>query len=149
MIRPLQIVFRNIQPSAALEREIRTRASWIDTFYPRIVGCRVFVGTAARHRVRGRHVHVRIELSLPGQDVVVSHAPTLHAGVKDVGEASHRKGDDIDAIHKDALTAIHEAFDSARRRLQDIARRQRGDVKTHRAPARRRSARPTAAALHA
>lgn len=132
MVKPLQVVFKGIKPSTALEGEIAARVSWIETFYPRIVGCRVLVERPHRHRVRGRHMHVRIELSLPGEDVVVSHAPTLHARVKDTGEESHRKDDDIDAVHKDAVTAIHGAFDAARRRLQDAARRQRGDVKVHR-----------------
>jgi hypothetical protein len=32
------------------------------------------------------------------------------------------------------LVALHEAFDIARRQLQELARRQRGDVKTHHVP---------------
>jgi hypothetical protein len=131
MVKPLQVVFRGMKPSTMLEGEIAARVEWIAGFYPRIVGCRVLVERPHRHRARGRHIHVRIELSLPGEDVVVSHAPTLHARVKDTGEESHRKDDDIDAVHKDAVTTIHEAFDTARRRLQEAARRQRGDVKVH------------------
>ncbi|HEY5617809.1 MAG TPA: HPF/RaiA family ribosome-associated protein [Vicinamibacterales bacterium] len=134
MIRPVQVTFRNMQPLEALEETIRARAAWLETFYPDIVGCRVLVETPHRHREHGQHIRVRVELSLPGEDVVVSHEPTLHATLKDVEGEAHHKDDDIEAVHKYAEVAVREAFDAARRRLQDSARRQRADVKTHEAP---------------
>jgi cold shock CspA family protein len=124
-----------MQPIGALEEEIRARAAELETFYPDIVGCRVLVEVPHRHREHGQHVRVRIELSLPGEDVVVSHEPTLHDSLKDVQKEAHHKDDDVEAVHKYALVTAHEAFDAARRRLQDVARRQRADVKTHQAPA--------------
>jgi cold shock CspA family protein len=129
-----------MQPREALEDVVRERAAWLETFYPDIVGCRVLIETPHRHRERGQHVRVRVELSLPGEDVVVSHEPTLHGTLKDVEEETHHKGDDIEAVHKYADVAVREAFDAARRRLQDAARRQRGDVKTHQAPSHGRVA---------
>ena len=134
MIRPVQVTFRSMQPSEALEEVVRERAAWLETFYPDIVGCRVLVDRPHRHRQHGQHVRVRIELSLPGEDVVVSHEPTLHGVLKDVDEEAHHKDDEIEAGHKYADVAVREAFDAARRRLQDFARRQRADVKTHEAP---------------
>lgn len=134
MIRPVQVTFRNMQPRESLEALIRERAAWLETFHPDIVGCRVVVEVPHRHRVRGEHVHVRIELALPGEDVVVSAEPTLHSTLKDFEEEAHRKDDDIEAVHKYAEVAVREAFDTARRRLQDAVRRQRGDVKTHHEP---------------
>jgi hypothetical protein len=112
--------------SPALEHEIRSRAAWLEMFYPRIVGCRVLLEVPHRHRKRGRPLHVRIELSLPGEDVIVNHEPTLHATAR----PGPRKSEELDGRHKDALVALHEAFDVARRRVEDVARRQRGDVKT-------------------
>jgi hypothetical protein len=111
--------------SPALEEEVRSRAEWLETFYPAIVGCRVVLEIPHRHRKHGRPLHVRIELSLPGEDVIVSHEPSLHAIAR---PASHKR-EERDSRHKDARVAIHEAFDVARRRLEDMARRQRGDVK--------------------
>ena len=124
--RPVQISFRNMSVSPALEKEIRSRSAWLESFYPTIVGCRVSLEVPHRHRRRGRPLHVRIELSLPGQDVIVNHAPTLDA----TSRPAPRKSDELDGRHKDAHVAIHEAFDIARRRVEDVARRQRGDVKT-------------------
>jgi hypothetical protein len=127
MTNPVQITFRDMGSSRALEEEIRSRASWLESFYPRIVGCRVVLGVPNRHRRHGRPLHVRIELSLPGEDVIVNHEPTLDTAAR----SASRKRYELDGRHKDASVAICEAFDVARRRLEDVARRQRGDVKTH------------------
>lgn len=126
MTRPVHITFRNMGVSPALEQEIRSRAAWLETFHPGIVGCRVLLEVPHRHRQRGRPLHVRIELSLPSEDVIVNHEPTLDA----IARPRPRKSEELDGRHKDALVALHEAFDVARRRLEDVARRQRGDVKT-------------------
>jgi cold shock CspA family protein len=37
-------------------------------------------------------------------------------------------------VHRYGRVAIHEAFDAARRRLEDFAREQRGAVKAHEVP---------------
>ncbi len=134
MMKPVQITFRNMRASASLEDEVRARVAWLERFYPDLVGCRVLLELPHRHHEHGQHVRVRIELSLPGEDVVVSHEPTLHGRSKDVQEEAHHKDTDIDPAHKLALVAIHDAFDAARRRLEDFARRQRGAVKTHPVP---------------
>jgi ribosome-associated translation inhibitor RaiA len=130
MRREVQVTFRNMDPSPALEQAIRERAAWLESYYSGIVGCKVTVEMPHRRRQRGRPVHVRIELSVPGEDVVVTHVPTLKTAVKDVHGDTIRKADDVEGAHKDAFVSVHDAFDTARRRLEDFARRQRGDVKT-------------------
>ena len=84
MIRPLHVTFRNMQPREALEENIRARAASLETFYPDIVGCRVLLEVPHRHREHGQHARVRIELSLPGEAVVVNHEPMLHGSLKDI-----------------------------------------------------------------
>jgi hypothetical protein len=117
-----------MQPNGGLEAEARTRAAWLETFYPNIVGCRVLVEVPHRHRSHGRHVHVRVEVSLPGEDLIVNHEPSLHGALRDVEEDGHHKEDDVEAVRKYALVAVHEAFDTARRQLQDFAERRRDEV---------------------
>jgi hypothetical protein len=73
-------------------------------------------------------VHVRVELSLPGEELVVSHEPTLRGTLEDAEEDGHRKDDDMEAVHQYALVAVHEAFETTHRRLQDFAQRQGHDV---------------------
>lgn len=119
MRMPVQVMFHNMDGSSSLEQDIHERAAWLQTFYTGLQSCRVLVAIPHRHRERGRLVHVRIELAVPGPDVVVSHD----------------RNQESDGAHKDAFVAVHDAFDIARRRLEDFARRQRGDVKSRSAPA--------------
>ena len=126
-----QIVFHGISSSTALETEVRERIAWLEKFYDDIVSCRVVVEVPDRHHSAGRHFRVNVELTVPGETIVVSHEPSRHAALKDADVAEHAKVEDVQTVHRHARAAIHDAFNAARRRLQDFARRQRGDVKTH------------------
>jgi len=107
---PVHVVFRGMAHSAALEAEVRERTAWLEQFYGRMLDCRVRLAVPHRHHRVGRHLHVQISLTVPGGGpVVVCH-----------------EGADVTA-----RAAVHEAFDAARRRLQDFAREQRGAVKAH------------------
>lgn len=133
MDKPVQITFRNIEPSPEVEAVIHERAAALTAYHPHIVGCRVLMDVPHRHQKHGRQVEVRIELSLPGEDLVVRHEPVPHAprspgGAGATGEA--------EGPHQDILVVVRDAFDVVRRRLQDAARRQRGAVKTHETPDR-------------
>jgi cold shock CspA family protein len=132
---PTQINFRGLAHSETIEADIHERIAWLEQFYGGIVRCRVLVEIPHRHRHDGRHFQVRIDITVPGgAPIVVSHEPSLHGPLKDVAEAEHHKDTEVDALHRYAHVAIHEAFDVARRQLQDFAREQRGVVKTHEVP---------------
>jgi hypothetical protein len=97
--------------------------------------CRVLVELPHRHRHDGRHFHVRVEVTVPGAPpVVVNHEPSLHGSLKDLEFDEHRKDAEIDNVHRHARVAVREAFDAARRQIEDVAREQRGTVKTHEVP---------------
>ena len=113
---PLQITFRGFPHSDAVEANIREKANKLDQFYSRIMNCRVMVEARHRHHHQGNLYHVRIELTVPGKELVVS-----------------RERHDEQA-HEDIYVAIRDAFDDAKRLLEDHARRQRGDVKAHEVP---------------
>ena len=110
---PVQITFRNMEPSAAVEDRVRERATRLDTYHDRIMRCRVVVESPHRHRHQGKVFHVRIDVTVPQGEIVVSQEPEL------------------DHAHEDVFVAIRDAFDAMQRRLQDHARQQRGAVKTH------------------
>ena len=132
---PIQVTFRGLQHSDALEEVIRERVEWLEQFYAGIIGCRVVVELPHRHRRGGRHFHVRIEMTVPGgTPIVINQEPSLHGPLKDVEEAAHTKDTDIDAVHRHAQVAIRDAFDAAKRRVQDFARQQRHATKTHAEP---------------
>ncbi len=108
---PLQITARNMSLSEAAEQAIREKAAKLDQFHDRIMSCRVVVECPHRHKHQGVLYNVRIDLTVPGAELVVKREP-----------------------NEDLYVAIRDAFDAARRQLQDHARRQRGEVKSHEEP---------------
>lgn len=124
------ITFRGVERTTALETEILTRLRRLETYYRGITGCRVLVELVQRHHEAGNRYHVRIDFTVPGDEIVVAHEAGLHATAQDVDAEKLTKVTESDPERKHARVAIREAFDIARRRLQDYARRQRGAVKT-------------------
>lgn len=111
---PLEITFRHMAPSDAIEANIREKAEKLEHFYEQIMGCRVVVEAPHAHHHQGKLFHVRVDLTVPGGELLVTggHHHQSHA-------------------HEDVYVAIRDAFDVARRRVEDYARQQRGDVKSH------------------
>ncbi len=128
------ITFRRLRATAQLEADIRERLARLETYASSIIAARVVVELAERHHRAGNRVHVRIELTLPGDQIVVKHETSLRPGLRALGVERTRKQDAPDPGHRHAKVAIREAFEAARRRLQDYARRRRGAVKAHIAP---------------
>src|SRR5579859_3876135 len=124
------ITFRGIDPTAALEAEIRTRIDKLETYDHSIMGCHVLVELSQRHHEFGNRYHVRIDLTVPGEEIVVAHQASLHATDQDIHLAKATKQDEADPERKHAFVAVREAFGIARRQLQDYARRHRGSAKT-------------------
>jgi cold shock CspA family protein/ribosome-associated translation inhibitor RaiA len=123
------VTFRGIDRSAALEADILRRVQKLDTYYQGIMGCRVLVEFVQRHHESGNHFHVRIDLTVPGEEILVSHEAGAHATAQDIDSERLTKQAESRGERRHAAVAVREAFDIARRRLQDYARRQRGDVK--------------------
>ncbi|MEW6676615.1 MAG: HPF/RaiA family ribosome-associated protein [Pseudomonadota bacterium] len=115
---PLEITFRHMDTSEALETRIREKAEKLDRFYQHVMGIRVVVEAPHEHKHQGKLFHVRIDLTVPGGELVVSkgHHHQSHA-------------------HEDVYVALRDAFDVAKRRLEEYSRQQRGDVKAHSLPA--------------
>ena len=134
MIRTVQISFRNMEASEAVAEKIREEAENLATYYDRIISCRVVVEVPHRRHERGNLYQVRIDMTVPGGELIVKHAPSLHGASERAGVTEGPKKFEAHTPHKNVLVAIHDAFDTARRQLQDYARRQRGVVKTHEPP---------------
>jgi cold shock CspA family protein len=126
----LQITYRNMKPSTEDEKWIRAEAAKLDTLYSRVMGCRVAVEVPHRHHKRGRPYHIRIDLTVPHGEIVVKREPSLNARARHLGERVTKKQSEVKAPHRELRQAIDDAFKAAGRRLQDYARRQRGDIKS-------------------
>lgn len=125
---PLQITFRNLKPTLDEEKQIRREAAKLETFYKRIMGCRVAVEKRRRQQT-GSPYHVRIDLTVPGGELVTKHEPAPGSGARQLGESEIRKHSTTRKPWRNLRQAVHDAFNAAARRLQDYARQQRGDVK--------------------
>lgn len=109
----LQITFRDMEKSEAVEERVREKVTKLEQYYGRITGCRVTVEAPHRRHKQGKLYHVAIDLVLPHGELLVNREPTQKHS------------------HEDVYVAIRDAFNAARRRLEKFSARQRGDVKTH------------------
>ncbi|HVG62066.1 MAG TPA: HPF/RaiA family ribosome-associated protein [Hyalangium sp.] len=107
MNRPMQITFRGMGPSEAMTEYIRGEAEKLEQFFDRIVGCHVVVEQPHRHQRQGNHFHVRVELHVPGRDIIAGR------------EHAER------STHEDPYQAVSDAFEAARNQLQHHADAQR------------------------
>ena len=133
MTLPLQVTFRNMKHSTEVEDWIRTEAEKLETFYHRIIGCRVAIELPHRHHKKGKPLHIRIDLTLPGKEIVIKREPVAIHRTPVNREAAVSSHAQAKSPHADLQLVIHDAFKSAGRRVQDFARRQRGEVKKHQA----------------
>lgn len=134
---PLQVTFRNMPASETIESNIREKAAKLESLYGQIMSCRVIVEAPHRHHHKGKAYQVRIDLTVPGGELVINRAPKRldaaklrlpEPSEKDLTE-THEPGKH--AAHEDIYVAIRDAFNAAGRKLQDYARRRRGKVKLH------------------
>ena len=134
---PLQITFRNMPPSEAIENNIKEKTAKLESFFSRIMSCRVVVEAPHRHHHKGKAYQVRIDLTVPGGELVINRAPQRLAAAKSNGSALSEKElaenhePSKHAAHEDVYVAVRDAFNAAGRKLQDYARRQSGVVKVH------------------
>jgi len=128
---PVQITWRDMAPSKAVGTKISEEAAKLEEFYDRITSCRVMVENRRRHQNGKYQFHIRIDLTVPGAEIVVNHEPTLHSSPQRQGGEEHAKGRELSAPHKDVYVAIRDAFKVARRKLQEYSHRQNGAVKHH------------------
>ena len=108
-----QINVRGIDNAAEVEEKVLARALRLERYSDEIQRCQIWVEAPHGHHRQGRLCDVRIRITVPNEELVVENQPR-------------------DA---DVQVAIRNAFDAARRPLEDYARRRRGEVKSHRPPA--------------
>ena len=113
---PLQITFRHMDSSEAVAARIRERVAELERFSDRITSCRVVVECRHPRRQQGNLFQVRVDLKVPGREIVVGRDPAAHHG------------------HEDVYIALRDSFDASRRLLEDHIRERRGDVKVHAVP---------------
>ncbi len=111
---PLDITYRDVEKTDALEQLIRTKADKLEEVCDHIIGCHVAIERAHTHPDQGSPFRVRLDMTVPpGHELAVTKNP---------GEG----------VQYDSLEAvIREAFDTARRQLRDLTEQQQNRQKRH------------------
>jgi ribosomal subunit interface protein len=121
MNTPLEITFHNMDHSDAVEARVRERVARLEKLFDRMTHCRVVVESPHQNHHKGKIYHVRIDIGLPGrEDLFIT------------------RGNEDNHAHEDVYVAIRDAFDAAKRKLQDVTDKMSGKVKTLRGGKRRR-----------
>jgi ribosomal subunit interface protein len=105
---PVQVSFREMPRSEALEDHIRQKAAKLEEFHSGITSCRVTVEQSRKHHHQGHLYSVHVTLRVPGKEII-----------------ANRDHDE------DVYVALRDAFDAAKRQLEDAVRELRGQVKAH------------------
>lgn len=113
MQTPLQITFRDVPHSDAMEAHIREKAAKLESFFSPIMACHVKVEQPHKHKHQGKNFCVSLDVRVPGAELVVNH---------------HE--------HEDAYIALRDAFDAAKRQLEDHHRKVRSSLKHQQSGAR-------------
>jgi ribosome-associated translation inhibitor RaiA len=110
---PLQITFRDVAVPEILENYIRERAAKLDGICENLISCRVVLEAPHQHKQKGHLYHATIEVTLPGETIVVNREPDLHQA------------------HQDMQVVMRDAFNAVQRQLREAVTRRKGQVKTH------------------
>lgn len=102
---PVDITFKEMGKSDALEARAREWVNKLERIFDRIVRCEVVIETPHRRHRNGRQFHVRVRLTVPGGEIVASHDPGP------------------DEAHEDAYVALRDTFVAVRRQLEDYVRK--------------------------
>lgn len=103
-----QVTIRDIPASTNLDSLIRKHIEKLNRFYDRISSCRVVVEFSQKHKHQGKLFNVRIDLTVPGKELVVT-----------------RK------VDQDIYVALRDAFKAIERQLEEHSRKRHGRVKAH------------------
>jgi len=116
METPVEIAFRNMEPSEFVEKRVRERVDRLEQFYDRITSCHIQIEAPHKHHRKGNPYEIHIEVRVPGTELAVNHKPgNRHT-------------------HDDVYVAIRDAFDAMERQIKKWKQKANAEVKVHDAP---------------
>jgi ribosomal subunit interface protein len=110
---PLDIQFRNMSASEAVDAAVRRRVAKLEHLAGQLISCRVTIEAPHRHHRQGNLFSVSVDLHQSGRETLANRTPQ-----------SSRE-------HEDVYVALRDAFNAAKRQVIKHLRTQRGDVKRH------------------
>lgn len=104
----LKITARDFALTPSLETEIRERVAKLERFCSDIIDCEVAIEAPVGHHQKGGPYKVRIDLQVKGAELAISNQSAEQLQI-----------------------AIRDAFEAARRKLEDHSRRMQRETKRH------------------
>lgn len=98
---PVEVTFRHMDTSEALQQHVEKHAGKLDRLGAEILSCNVVLESVEHRHRKGNRYNAHVHLTLPGN----------------VLDAGRTKPDDHS--HEDAYVAVRDAFDAVRRQLED------------------------------
>ncbi len=109
-----EIRFRHVTRSPNLLKIIQKYVDRLELFFPRIVGCQVLVEAPHHHQKKGFPYHVRVDIQLPGKEIVVDPHPKTGGRETDI------------------YVAVSDSFNAATRKLLNYVKKRRDTPKSER-----------------
>lgn len=111
---PLDIMYRDVEKTSALEGLIRSKVEKLEEVCDHIMGCRVAVEKTHERPEHGSPYRVRVDVTVPpGHEVAATKNP----------------GDTVQYVPLE--TVIRDAFDATRRQLVELVDKQQSHTKSH------------------
>jgi len=116
MQTPLELAFKDIEPSEDIKALVAEKVAHLETFFDGITSCHVYIRAPHQSQRKGNLYEVTIELRVPGDELVV------------------RRDQDDTAEHHHLKVAVRDAFAAMAQELKRWKAQIKGDVKTHGGP---------------
>ncbi|MEL6319867.1 MAG: HPF/RaiA family ribosome-associated protein [Cyanobacteria bacterium J06626_14] len=111
---PIDISYRNVEKTPAIDDLIRSKAEKLEEVCDHIMGCHIAIEQTHTHPEKGSPYRVRIDLTVPPNHEIVA-------------EKSPDEGIQYDALQ----VVIRDAFEAARRQLKELTEKQQNRTKSH------------------
>jgi ribosomal subunit interface protein len=95
---PIQITFKNLDPSEALTTHLQEKAAKLDHYNEHIISCRIVLEMTQKHQHQGKLFRAKLDIKVPGHELAFNH---------------HED--------EDIYVAIRDSFNAAARELKDLA----------------------------
>lgn len=111
---PLEIIYRDVEKTDAIESLVREKAAKLEQICDYIISCRIAIERPHKHKQSGKPFRVRIDLTVPHDHVLIVERLSANGNRQEPLQA-----------------AIRNAFEAMRRQLQEVVEKQRGEIKAH------------------
>jgi ribosomal subunit interface protein len=108
MAIPLEITMLDIEKTPLIEERIQKKVDKMSQYFDRIESCKVVVEEPQKHKHQGKLYNVRIEVIVPGKQLVANKHP-----------------------NEDLYVAMRDSFLAMYRQLEGFSHKIRGDTKNH------------------